>query len=198
MSTENPLWMMIVQLAALAITSGCDNSSSQVARVAQEAAQRQAEQNQEMAHLNRDVAEATKRLVEGQAAADQQWQTTERKIHEQQDQLEAERRQQADTRQHDSLLAPVLWSLGVLVVCCLPLLVCWQLLTGLAKETQEATITQFLVDEVIGPSGIAPHPGDARSLLEEPRPSANGIDSPLALLPGDQDEGQGSCPENHT
>jgi hypothetical protein len=197
MSTKNLLWTRIVLLAALVITSGCDNGSSRVAQVAEEAAQRQAEQNQEMAHLNRDVAEGTKRLVEGQADAAQHWQATEQKIHEQQDQLEAERRQQADTRQRASLLAPVLWTLGVLLLCCLPLLLCWQLLTGLAKETQEATITQFLVDEVIGPSGIAIQPGDVQSLLDGPHPSSGRTDPPLALLPGNPDEGQESCPENH-
>jgi len=188
---------MIVLLATLMIASGCDNGSSQVAQVAQEAARRQAEQNQEMAHLNRDVAEGTKRLVEGQAAADQHWQTTEQKIHEQQDQLEAERRQQADTRQHDSLLAPVMWSVGVLVVCCLPLLICWQLLTGLSKETQEAAITQILIDEMVFPNEIAGHPGDAQSVLNGPHVFALDGASQPPRLPGDPNVGQRFCPENH-
>ncbi len=55
------------------------------------------------------------------------------------------RRQQGDTRQHDSLLGPMLETVGVLLVCCLPLLVCWQLLARLANETQETTITQLLL-----------------------------------------------------
>jgi hypothetical protein len=92
----------------------------------------------------------------------------------------------------------VLWTLGILLMCCLPLLLCWQLLTGLAKETQEATITQLLIDEVCGPSGIASHLGDDQSALEGPHASTNGTDSPLALLAGNPDEGQESCPENHT
>ena len=122
--------------------------TSACAQVAVEAAQRQAEQNQEMSHLNREVAAGTKRLVEGQADADQHWQTTEQKIHDQQNQLEAERRQQADARQRDSLLAPVLLTLGVLLVCSLPLLGVLAAADRAGKETEEAAITQLLIDEI--------------------------------------------------
>jgi len=189
---------MIVLPALLVISSSCENDSSQVAQVAQEAGRRQAEQSLEMTHLNREVAAGTKRLVEGQTDAAQQWQTMEQKILEQRDQLEAERRQQADTRQRDSLLAPILWTTGVLLLCCLPLLVCWQLLTGLATETQAATITQLLLDEMICPSSIATKPGDALPAWEELRASSGKTDSSLALLPDDPDEGQGSCRRNNT
>jgi len=188
---------MIVLPALLVIISGCENDTSQVAQVTQEAATRQAEQSLEMAHLNHEVAAGSKRLVEGQANAAQQWQTMEQKIHEQQDHLEAERRQQADTRQRDSLLAPILWTTGALLLCCLPLLVCWQLLTGLATETQEATITQLLLDEMISPSRIATQPGDALPTWEASRASSGKTDSSLALLPNDPGEGQESCHRNN-
>jgi hypothetical protein len=192
MSTGKILGTMIVLLAALMIASGCSDENARVAQVAQEAAQRQAEQNQEMSHLNREVAEGTKRLVEGQADANQHWQTMQQNIHQQQDQLEAERRQQADSRQRDSLLAPVLWSLGVLLVCCLPLLLCWQLLTGLAKETHEATITQLLLDEMTCPSGIMIQPVGCQPKLDGPHSSTvEGAAQPPRLA-GNPDEEQGT------
>jgi hypothetical protein len=92
-------------LAALMIGSGCNNED---ARVAEVAAKRQAQQNQEMAHLNREVAAGTKRLVEGQAEADQRFQSIQKDIHTQRDQLEIERRQQAETWQRDSLSQPTI------------------------------------------------------------------------------------------
>jgi hypothetical protein len=149
----------IILLVALAIASGCSDENARVAQVALEGAERQAEQNQEMTRLNREVALGTKRLVESRADSDQHWQAMQQDIHEQSNQLEAERRQQADARQRDSLLAPVLETLGVLLVCCLPLVLCWRLVTGLLAETEEAAMSQTLIDEMIGPdsalSGLA-------------------------------------------
>ena len=83
-----PITMML--LAALVIGSGCNNEDARVAEVAVEAAKRQAQQNQEMAHLNREVAEGTKRLVEGQAETDQRFQSMQQDNHVQRDQLETE------------------------------------------------------------------------------------------------------------
>jgi hypothetical protein len=197
MSTGILLKTTIVLLALLVITSGCENDSSQVAQVAQEAARRQGEQSLEMARLNREIAAGTKRLVDGQADAAQHWQTMEQKVHEQRDELESERRQQAETRQRDSLLAPVLVTLGVLLLCCLALLICWQLLARLANETQETTITQLLLDEVICQSRLPHQPGGALTAREELR-APEKTDSSVALLPDDPDEGQESCRRNKT
>ena len=171
-----PITMML--LAALVIGNGCNSDDSRVAEVAVEAAKRQAQQNQEMAHLNREVAEGTKRLVEGQAEADQRFQSMQQDLHAQRDQLETERRQQAETRQRDSLLAPVLTTLGVLLVCSLPLIVCWKLLTGLGNESAEATIAQLLIDDVIGPNGTASSVGEEWAALQAPQAPVTGIESP--------------------
>ena len=60
--------MLLVMIAA----SGCGSDSDRVAQVALEASQRQAAQNQEMAQLNREVADGTKRLTEERGEADRQ------------------------------------------------------------------------------------------------------------------------------
>ena len=93
----------------------------------------------------------------------------QQELHAQRDQLETERRQQAETRQRDSLLAPVLTTLGVLLVCSLPLIVCWKLLTGLGNETAEATIAQLLIDDVICPNGTASSVGEEWAALQAPQ-----------------------------
>ena len=39
----------------------------------------------------------------------------------------------------------------MLLVCSLPLIECWKLLTGLGNEPEEATLAELLIDNVIGP-----------------------------------------------
>jgi hypothetical protein len=143
---SNPKMVRVLVLTILAISgSGCDDGeNSRVAKVALEAAQHQAEQNQEMSRLNREVAQGTRQVVERQAVADQQWQAREQNLQKQSDNLESERHEQAIVRQRDSLLAPVFWTLGVLLVCALPLLICWKLLTGLEREIQGSELSQML------------------------------------------------------
>ena len=180
---NHPQLTKIVVLAVLMMASGCSDENARVAQVSVEAAQRQAEQVQEMSRLNREVAAGTKRLIEGQAEADQHWQTMQQGIHDQFNQLETERRQQADTRQRESLLAPVLLTLGVLLVCSLALLVCWRLLTGLGPENEEPAMTQLLLDEIGRPGGTALFPPDIRPALNQPDSAteANGS-QPARLL----------------
>ena len=55
-------FLTILATAALVTVTGCDENA-RVARVAQEAADRQADQNKELARLSRETAEGTKRLV---------------------------------------------------------------------------------------------------------------------------------------
>ena len=56
-------WMML-----FVVTNGCDNST----QIAREAADRQAEQNRQMAQLNKEVAAGTHRLVEADAKTRQE------------------------------------------------------------------------------------------------------------------------------
>jgi hypothetical protein len=53
MSMENPHRTKILILAVLMMASGCSDENARVAQVSVEAAQRQADQNQEMSRLNR-------------------------------------------------------------------------------------------------------------------------------------------------
>jgi hypothetical protein len=79
--------------------SGCDDDP-RVVRVAREAADRQAQQNVEIAHQNREIAETTKRLVEADSqsrtelvAMQRDLQNQAAEVAKQRDALEAERQQ---------------------------------------------------------------------------------------------------------
>ena len=71
----------------------------------------------------------------------------------------------------------MLTTLGVLLVCSLPLIVCWKLLTGLGNEAAEATITQLLIDNVICPNGTPSSVGEERAALLAPQAPVTGIES---------------------
>ena len=63
--TISKILLTLLPIATI-LMIGCSDGE-RVAKVATEAADRQAQQNQEMAQLNREVAEGTKRMVEADA-----------------------------------------------------------------------------------------------------------------------------------
>ncbi len=63
--------------------------------------------------------------------------------------LEEERRSLAKERHRESLLAPILDNLGVLLIVCLPLVICCLLLFNLRKQTDDdATVCDLLTQEI--------------------------------------------------
>lgn len=140
-------------LALAALSPGCD-SNERVVQVATEAANRQAEQNQRMAELQREVTEGTRRLVEAEADARAEFtnlhlglEAERAEVGEQRDRLEEERRSIAAWRLTDSLTAAAVGEAATLLVCLLPLLVCWQLLRRSADGPSDAALAELLMAE---------------------------------------------------
>jgi hypothetical protein len=139
--------MCVMVTATIAAVIGCDEDK-RVAQIAEDAAKRQAEQDLEMARLNREVVEGTKRVVEAGAVATEKTLSMQQDLQEQQNQLDSERKKLAAERTRESLLVPVLHTLGILLVCSLPLILCWKLLTGLGRDPEADAICEILVDEL--------------------------------------------------
>ena len=119
--------------------------------MAREAANRQAEQNREMAQQNQRIAEATKELVTADAQASKELTTIQKdlradqaEVGKQRDALEGERQKIDTARKWDQLLAPALADFGVMLVIAAALWFCWYLLIGLKLE-----------DRTTGRGGIA-------------------------------------------
>lgn len=158
-------------LLTLTLTSGCDEDKRYV-QLAQEADQRQAEQNKEIARQNQQIAEATKQLVEADAKARQDLAALERdlqaeraEVGRQRDVLESERRNLASQRQWDSLAAAAIENSGVLLICALPLLLCWFLLRDSKTGGNDEALGELLTIELTAsepslllPSNSAPPP----------------------------------------
>ena len=131
---RNRLWLTAVCTLLVPVV-GCQTESEQVAEVAREAAQRQAEQSKQMVQLQNQVAEGSRRLVEAEAKAradmtaiQRDLQQSQTEIGRQRDQLEVERRQIATERYWDALLGNSITAAAALLACLLPLLLCWALL----------------------------------------------------------------------
>ena len=79
--TRNPL--AVLTIIMITLVSGC-NEDERLARMAQDATERQAEQNKAMAEVSRDSVQASGRLVEAEGEARQELLAMQRELHDQQ------------------------------------------------------------------------------------------------------------------
>jgi hypothetical protein len=142
-------------LFLLLLGAGCD-SDQRLVRQAEQAADRQAEQNREIARQNQELAQATNQLVAADAQArketllfQQGLQAEQAILGQKRDDLEVERRQVAADRWRDPLIAVVLADLGLLAACLAPLLLCGYLLRGLKHEPAEQELAELLAVELV-------------------------------------------------
>ncbi|MCE9555403.1 MAG: hypothetical protein K8T91_18795 [Planctomycetes bacterium] len=153
MTTNRLILIMATVLILPAV--GCE-SDDQVARVATQAADRQAQQNIQQVQLHREVAAGTKKLVEADAqarkdliAAQQHLQVQQAEVGRNRDQLEVERQAIAQQRQTVSLWTPLLQGLGIVLVAALALGLCWCLLFGLRSDDNGSQeLSELLVMEL--------------------------------------------------
>lgn len=138
-------------------------------KLAQEADERQAEQNRQIAHQNHQIAEATKQLVEADAKSRQELVALERDLQAERaaigharDDLENERKTLSNERKRESLLVELLQGSMTLAACLLPLVLCWYLLHGLRKGDADETLGDVLTIELASDSHspLLPPPGD--------------------------------------
>jgi hypothetical protein len=144
--------------AGLLLFVGCGEQHHyrEVAEVAQQAADRQAQQNTEMAQLNRDVVDGTRRMVAADAVARKDIITVHQGIQDERaglkdgfDALEAERKEIAGERRTESILVPAAKATGMAVVAVVVVGFCWALLFGLRRSnTTDAELTELLIHDL--------------------------------------------------
>jgi hypothetical protein len=177
--------MTLLKIALpLILITGCDAppSDERLARMAEHTAQQQAEQNAEMARLNREVAQGTNRLVETDSQARRELLLAQRDLQRQQEQvgtqrdvLERERKDWATHRLTESVYAPVVSTLGMTFLALLPLVLCWYLLHGLSQSADHQ-IGDLLIQEIVSPEPtlLLPPADPSRALAYQPQPDPDG------------------------
>ena len=128
----------LLSLLCLTLVAGCtdEDRHKEVAEVAKQAADRQAEQNSVMARLSREVAEGTRRLVQADADArkemivvHQDIQAERTSLNKSFEKLEGERKQIAQQRRTESVVVPAMKTIGVAMVATAVVVFCLLLLT---------------------------------------------------------------------
>jgi hypothetical protein len=76
-------------------------------------------------------------------------QTERNEIGHQRDQLEAERRDIADSRHRDPIIAAAITRVAMVVVSLLPLLICWLLLSQKIEPADEQQMTELLLEDLV-------------------------------------------------
>jgi hypothetical protein len=151
------------------LTAGCSSQDERLARFAEQAAERQAEQSRRMAELQKEVAEGSRKLVEADAKARSDFaslhkdlQSERSEVGRQRDALEEERREIASRRVTDPLVAAALMDAGLLLASVLPLVLCWHLLRRCERDDPaDALVAEVLLADLVA---------DRPALLAPPRP----------------------------
>ena len=141
-------------LFSILTIAGC-NENERVAQVALDAAERQAEQNQQIAENSRQVAAGAKRLIEADSQSREELidlqhnlQAEQSRIGGLRDDLENERREVAAQRLTESRLGPIVKSCVAAAVCLVTIGFCWYLLYGLRHDDADQTLSELLVEEL--------------------------------------------------
>jgi hypothetical protein len=152
MRTRNVLMLVIVLLM-----SGCQSNDERLVEMAKEHEKSRAEQSQQMARMQQEVAEGSRRLVEADAKAREELTAMQHELRgdqadigHQHNQLETERREIATQRNRDPIVAAAIMHVGLVLACLLPLLVCVYVLWSVGRRhDSDAAVTELLVQELV-------------------------------------------------
>jgi hypothetical protein len=158
-----PIWTMLTQIVLIAI--GCSSGDDRLVELSRESAERQAEQNRLVETNNRQVLEATNRLVEADAKSrtenielHRQIEVERSGINQQRDSLEQERRQIAGERIRDPIIAESIQAVAGLIAAILPLIVCLFLLRGLFHKSDQEALADVLIEDLVSGQPLLSEP----------------------------------------
>jgi hypothetical protein len=150
-----PIWTAPALIVLITI-SGCSSGDDRLIELSRQSTDRQAEQNRLVETNNRQLLEATDKLVEADAKGrtenlelHRQIETERSGINQQRDALEQERRQIAEQRNRDPIVAESIQAFAGLIAAILPLFVCLVLLRGLFHRSDQETLAEVLIQDFV-------------------------------------------------
>jgi small-conductance mechanosensitive channel len=164
-----PLTSLLICLIA-----GCGSDDAQLVQMAREHAAQQAAQNEKMAELQKSVADGSKRLVEAEAesrdkllAMQDNLRADQATVGEQRDKLEGERREIAQQRIRDPIIAEAIVQVGLYLACLLPLVLAGYLVYSMrhTASQDDAAVTEFLVTDIVAEHPLLLGPPTQKALL---------------------------------
>ena len=131
------------------VIAGCETPDERLTEFVSSATSEQAQQNREIADVARTAAENHRLVVEAVEKSRQEVTSLQRDVRQELQKLDEERRTLAHARWQESLLAPVITNLGLLLIAALPLALCWYLLHGLASHGNEDAVCDVLIQQLV-------------------------------------------------
>lgn len=159
-----PLKPILLSVMLAIMIVGCSHPDHRLVEQSRLASEQQAQQNfqqsqqnQQMATLQQEVAAGSRRLVELEGQARQEFLSMSHELQQQsqqvaseRDELEAERKVLAQERRTSPIVAAAITSAGLIFACSLLLLLCALLLRPSSAPDVEALV-DVLVDELASP-----------------------------------------------
>ena len=163
---------MTVLLGLVIGMSGCDKNE-RLARMAEEHTRQQAAQNQQMAQLQQEIAQGATELIEANdrareevVAIQRDIQTERTAIGQQRDLLEEDRRRLAEQQHRAPIIAAAITQVSMVVACVLPLVLCWYLLHREPTQSDDATVSEVLIEDLIVERPLLlPAPAERRAAI---------------------------------
>ena len=145
---QSPLiWMMILSILAIV---GCDDEDTRLVELSEKNRAEQAAQNRASTELTRDATDNQRRVMETVEKSRQDLIALQKDLESQRTSIDQERQNLAQQRYRESLLAPILASIGLALVTALPLILSWYLLQTLkSAPPDEAAVAQLLITDLV-------------------------------------------------
>src|SRR3954454_16001789 len=190
-----PATSILLATLPLIATSSC--TDDRVTQVAREAADRQAQQNTEMAQLNKEVASGSQQLVEADAKARQEIVGVHRDLQAERSRLDASWRQVQDERKEiaaerriESMFVAVANASGYLFLVVVVLGFCWYALIRVRQgDGTDEQLNELLVTEIL-PEHSALLTAPEKTLL---RHLQDDTDYPCFFNPNKTSNGEPPC-----
>lgn len=156
MSTPT-LTILVAVLLLLMLISSCSHPSDrQLAEMAERHLEREAQHNRQLAELQKQIADGTRQLIAADAESRTELAKWQREVNadrieigRQRDLLEAERREQAEQRARDPIIATAISQSCLLMACILPLILCWYLLHSGVEPADDHAVANVLLQDLV-------------------------------------------------
>ncbi len=150
----------------LSTVFGCGDTDNRLVELSERSMARQAEQNKQMAVQSKEVAKATRQLVEADSQSRQEMikaqANLEGELHKerasldrQHESLQEQRQQLAVEQRRDPIVAEALVYTAALLACLLPLLLCLFIVKAVVRDTTGGELEGLLIQELTEPKLLA-------------------------------------------
>jgi hypothetical protein len=165
---RRPVKLLLVG-TTLVLLGSCSHPDERLVQMAQEGADRQAEQNRQMSALQQEVTARSRAAIKADIDARKHFselqsslQAEQSMVGRQRDLLEEERRALTKDRQRSPVIAAAVLSAATLLASGLPLLLCWYVLRDPTVDDGSRSLADTLIEELAEDSPRLAGPSVAR------------------------------------